>query len=97
MITDGCIRLAGYAFYLAPSVSIQRNLDDPPNERHGFYSHNVVQLLCAGFVMGEVSEVLIAINRLMVIKRVVIDGEVAGGLVDKLYSHLSCFVYTIAI
>jgi len=97
VIVDGCIRLAGYALYLAPSIIAQQNLGDPPNELHGLVSHHVVQLLCAGFVMGEVSEVLIAINRLLVIKRMVLDGDFDAGFVDKLFSHRNCLIYAVCI
>lgn len=92
LLIDGIFRCATYSLYLGPSVIAGTNLGDGP-ERHGFWSHLMAQLACATFNMATRAEVLIAVNRLLVVKRVVVDGCFAPGLVDRLFSRRNCLVY----
>jgi len=95
VLIDGTVRGVIYTFYLAPSIIVGSNLGDG-TERFGYWSHTVAQFACSFFNMAKKTEVLIAINRLLVIKRIV-SGNFAAGFAERLFSRRNCLIYAALI
>lgn len=95
-VMDGIIRNAFYGFYASACVLTQRNLGDGQNS-HGPVNELLVYLACGTMNMSQWSELIIAINRLLVIKRVVVDGEIGKGTAEFVFCRTNCLIWALTI
>lgn len=92
-VVDGIVRGAFFGFYASPCVLAGRSLGDG-GERHGFVNDLLVYLLCGSMNMARWSEFLIAINRLLVVKRIVVDMD---DRLDAIFTRPVCIAWTLVI
>lgn len=95
-IADGMIRNFYYGIYGAGSVVARHNLGDG-DLRYGTVNMLITYLAFPAKLMTQISEVFLAINRLLVIKRVAVDGNFVPGVVDRVFSRVNCLAYAAII